>query len=90
LKQISKVYKQEHEVCKYKCKQILIVIKYENVNTKETKQNYETRLYLKLMLNKLNVMRGFTFIYTPLIPCGKASMMISICPPTKELFWKPF
>lgn len=44
-------------MCKYKYKQIFIIIKYENINTKETKQGYETRLYLKLMLNKLNVMR---------------------------------
>jgi hypothetical protein len=27
------------------CKQKYIVIKYENVNTKGTKQGYETRLY---------------------------------------------
>lgn len=51
-------------------KKKIIVIKYENVNTKETKQDYETRLYLKLMLNKLNVEQtkcneGFYFYLYP-------------------------
>ncbi len=35
---------------KQKCKQIFIVIKYENVNSKGIKQTYETRSYLKFML----------------------------------------
>lgn len=37
-----------------------------NINIKITKQKYSTRLYFKLMLNKLNVMGGPTFNYTPL------------------------
>jgi hypothetical protein len=53
-------------MCKWKCKQVFIVIKYENVNTKGTKQNNITRLYLILMLNKLKLMGGLIFIYTPL------------------------
>ncbi len=42
---------------KQKCKQIFIVIKYENVNTKGTKQVYGIRSYLKLMVNRLKVMK---------------------------------
>jgi hypothetical protein len=42
---------------KQKCKQIFIVIKYENVNTKGTKQGYGIRSYLKLMVNRLKVMK---------------------------------
>jgi hypothetical protein len=33
------------------------VIKYENVNTKGTKQGYRIRSYLKLMVNRLNVLK---------------------------------
>ncbi len=43
-RQIIKKYKQKHEVCKQKGKQIFIVIKCENVNTKRRKQGYGTKL----------------------------------------------
>jgi hypothetical protein len=33
------------------------VIKYENVNTKGTKQGYRIRSYLKLMVNRLNILK---------------------------------
>jgi hypothetical protein len=55
---------QKHEMCKQKCKKIVILIKYEFVNTKGTKQGYGTRSYLKLLLNKLKIIRGPTSIYT--------------------------
>jgi hypothetical protein len=45
---------------------ILLQWNKKNINTKITKQKYITRLYFKLMLNKLNVMGGPTFSYTPL------------------------
>jgi hypothetical protein len=53
-------------MCKQKCKQIFIVIKHEKANTKGINQGCGTRSYLRLMLNKLKEMGGFTFIYTPL------------------------
>jgi hypothetical protein len=40
--------------------------KEENINTKGTKQDYGIKLYLKLTLNKLNIMGGSSFVYTPL------------------------
>jgi uncharacterized pyridoxamine 5'-phosphate oxidase family protein len=43
-RQITKKYKQKHEVCKQKGKQIFIVIKCENINTKRRKQGYGTKL----------------------------------------------
>jgi hypothetical protein len=43
-----------------------IVIKCENINTNKTQQGYGTRSYFKLMLNRLNTIKGFTFTYTPL------------------------
>jgi hypothetical protein len=49
-----------------KVKKIFIVIKHENINIKRTKHNYRTKSYLKLMLNKLKVMRDVTSIYKPL------------------------
>jgi hypothetical protein len=51
-------------MCKQKCKNIVIVIKYENVNTKGTKQGYGIRSYLKLLLSKLKIIKGPTSIYT--------------------------
>jgi hypothetical protein len=45
-------------MCKQQCKIIVIVIKYENVNTKGTKQGYGTRSYFKLLLNKLKNNKG--------------------------------
>jgi hypothetical protein len=42
---------------KQKWKKIIIVIKFENVNTKGIEQGYGIRWYLKLMVNKLNLMR---------------------------------
>jgi hypothetical protein len=47
-----------------KNKQMFIVIKHENVNTKGTKQGYGIKSYSKLMLKKLNIMRNFIFICT--------------------------
>ncbi len=44
---------------------IFIIIKYENVNTKGIKQGGKIRLYLKLMLNKLNVI-GDLPLFIPL------------------------
>lgn len=52
-------------MCKKKCKQISIVIKYENINTKEIEQGYGTQLNIILVWNILKVM-GTTFIYMPL------------------------
>ncbi len=49
-----------------KCKQIFIVIKYENINIKGIKQGYGIRLYLKLVMNKLKVIGGPTSICTSL------------------------
>jgi hypothetical protein len=46
-----------------------VVLYYANIYThehKKTWQGYGVRLCLKLMLNKLNKMKGFTHIYTPL------------------------
>jgi hypothetical protein len=51
---------------KQKCNKNFIVIKYENINTKLIEQSYKTKSYFKLILNKLNVIKGFTIIYTPL------------------------
>jgi hypothetical protein len=42
------------------------MIKYENVNIKGIEHNYGKRLYLKLVLNKLKVIGGRTFICTSL------------------------
>jgi hypothetical protein len=39
-------------------------MKYENVNTKGTKQGFGKRSNLKLLLNKLKIIRGPTFIYS--------------------------
>jgi len=50
-------------MCKQKCKKIVIVIKYENLNTKGTKQGYGTRSYLKLLFNKLKIIISPTSIY---------------------------
>ncbi len=50
---------------KTKVQTIFIMIKYENVNTKGTEQGCKIRLYLKLMLNKLNVM-GDLSLFIPL------------------------
>jgi hypothetical protein len=48
-----------------KYKQIFVMIKHENVNTKGIEQDYETKSYLKLMLNKLKVMEVL-FLFIPL------------------------
>jgi hypothetical protein len=40
--------------------------KEENINMKGTKRGYGIKLYFKLMLNKLNIMKGSSFIHTPL------------------------
>lgn len=53
---------------KTKVQTIFIMIKYENVNTKGTEQGCKIRLYLKLMLNKLNVMGDSSYIYTHWAP----------------------
>ncbi len=37
------------KMCKQKCKQIFVMMKHENVNTKGIEQDYETRSYLKLI-----------------------------------------
>jgi len=59
-------------VCKEKCKQIFIVVNYENINIKRTKQGYGTRSHLLLELNIINVIKGSTFTYTSLgdLVCG--------------------
>jgi len=44
---------------------IFIVIKYENVNTRRIEQGYGTKLYFKLVLNKLKIMKVFTFYLYP-------------------------
>ncbi len=41
------------------------MIKHEKVNTKGISQGCGTRSYLRLMLNILKEMGGFTFIYIP-------------------------
>ncbi len=41
------------------------MIKYKNVNTNGIKQGYRIISYLKQMLNKLDVIGGSAFIYTP-------------------------
>jgi hypothetical protein len=52
-------------MCKQNCRKIFFVIKHEKVNTKGISQGCGTRSYIRLMLNKLKEMGGFTFIYTP-------------------------
>jgi len=51
---------------KQKCKWSFILITYETMNMKWNEQGYGARSYFKLMLNKLKVMGGFTFVYIPL------------------------
>jgi len=51
-------------MCKQNCRKIFFVIKHEKVNTKGISQGCGTRSYIRLMLNKLKEMGGFTFIYT--------------------------
>jgi len=47
-------------------KQIFIMVTYVNMNMKKTWQGYGVRSCLRLVLNKLKEMKGFTFIYTSL------------------------
>jgi len=42
------------------------MLTYANMNMKRTLQGYGVKSCLKLVLNKLNEMKGRTFIYTPL------------------------
>ncbi len=64
-----------------------IVIKCENINTNKTQQGYGTRSYFKLMLNRLNTIKGFTFTYTPLeMQFIKVFVGVFICPLTKKPF----
>jgi len=37
---------------------------HEDMNIKKKRQSYGVRSYIKLVLNKLKVVRGLTFIYT--------------------------
>jgi hypothetical protein len=46
--------------------QNLILIMFENMNKKWNEQGYDNLSYLVLILKKLMVMGGFTYIYTPL------------------------
>jgi hypothetical protein len=50
--------KQEHDMCKTNIQQDFIV-------KKETKQSYNKKIYLKLVLNKLKIMKNSTYIYIP-------------------------
>ncbi len=43
-----------------------IMIIYQTMNMKGIKQGYGTRLYFILMLNKLKIIEGPTFVYNPL------------------------
>lgn len=54
--------KKTHEMCKTKVQQSFIVTKYENVDTKGILQSNGTRSYF--MFNRLNDMKGSTFICT--------------------------
>ncbi len=65
-KKTQKIKDKNMKCEKSKCKQIFIVIKYENVNIKGIEQGYGIRLYLKLVMNKLKVIRGPTSICTSL------------------------
>jgi hypothetical protein len=65
--------KQEHKnenkntrCAKQTWKLIFIVLMYANLNMKRTWQGYYARSCLRLMLNRLNEIRGLTPIYTPL------------------------
>jgi hypothetical protein len=58
---------------------------HEDMNKKRRRQSYGARSYIKLMLNKLKVVRGLTFIYTHGgIEFMEASMETSTCAPTQE------
>jgi len=46
-------------------KQIFIMLTYANMNMKKIWRGYGVKLCLRLVLNKVNVMKNFTFIYTP-------------------------
>jgi hypothetical protein len=46
-------------------KQIFIMLTFANMNMKKTWQGYGARLCLRLVLNRLKEMKGFTFIYSP-------------------------
>jgi hypothetical protein len=61
--------KNTHTHIKYvkqKCKWNFILVTYEIMNMKRSEQGYDAKTYFKLVLNKLKVMRGFTFVYIPL------------------------
>jgi hypothetical protein len=64
--------------------------KYANMNMKRTWQDYGVRLCLKLVLNKLNEMRGSIFIYTLLKTLLKeTSKEAFMCASSKKVFWEP-
>jgi hypothetical protein len=58
-------------------KQNFFVITYEN-------KGYDKKVYPKLVLNKLKVMGGPTFIYTPLGPTWRKPLEASMSAPTEE------
>jgi hypothetical protein len=62
-------WKKKNKNIKYvkqKCKWKFILVTYETMNMKRSEQGYDARSYFKLVLNKLKVMGGFTFVYIPL------------------------
>jgi hypothetical protein len=69
-------------------KQIFIMLTYANMNMKKTWQGYGVKLCLRLMLNRLNEMKGPTSIYTPLKTyLKKTSKKVSMCASIKEASW---
>jgi hypothetical protein len=64
--QNTKTIKKNMRCARQTWKQIFIMLTYANMNMKRTWQGYGAKLCLRLMLNKLNEMKGHTSIYIPL------------------------
>jgi hypothetical protein len=66
-------------------------MKQANVNIKRIEQGYRTRLYFKLMLNKINVTKVLC-LFIPLLKLGSKKLVgrFSMCPSTKGSYLKGF
>jgi hypothetical protein len=58
--------KKKHEICKQKCKQIFILIKYENINTKETKKKLYNKIIFQIDVKQTKGNGGFLLLFKPL------------------------
>jgi hypothetical protein len=61
-----KIKSKNIKYVKQKCKWKFILVTYQIMNMKWSEQGYDARSYFKLMLDKLKVMGGFTFVFIPL------------------------